>query len=210
MTERAEELLEALWVAVVEKKKSHQELGVLKDAESLKELEACRCVDVKSDQIYLTEKGNQEGRNCVRRHRLAERLFVDVFDLKKTEAHGPSCKFEHLLHEGLDENVCTLLGHPTTCPHGKPIPAGNCCKDLKKAPGKLLMQLCELGAGKKAKVSYLQTHDQTSLQKIIAMGALPGTEISLVQKFPSYVFKIGKTQFAIDKKLACHIYVRMI
>ena len=45
--------------------------------------------------------------------------------------------------------------------------------------------------------------------EIIAMGALPGMDISLMQRFPSFVFKIGRTQFAIDKGLASRIYVRI-
>jgi DtxR family Mn-dependent transcriptional regulator len=209
MTDRAEELLEALWLALIEKKKSHEDVGVLKDDEALKELTDERCVEVKGKHIHLSEKGKREGRNCVRRHRLAERLFVDVFDVKKKEVHTPSCKFEHLLHEGLDENICTLLGHPKTCPHGRPIPEGNCCRDAKRIPKKFIMPLCDLDKGKKGKVAYLQTQNQASLQKIIAMGVLPGQDISLVQKFPSYVFSIGKSQFAIDKELASHIYVRI-
>jgi len=114
-----------------------------------------------------------------------------------------------LLHKGLDENVCTLLGHPRTCPHGKPIPEGECCKRAEKAPSKIIMPLSELKAHTKAKVAYLQTHDNAMLQKIIAMGILPGTEITLIQRFPSYVFQAGKSQFAIDKELASHVHVRV-
>ena len=43
---------------------------------------------------------------------------------------------------------------------------------------------------------------------MIAMGVLPNTRILLIQKFPSYVFQIGKSQFAIDKELAGNVYVR--
>ena len=75
-------------------------------------------------------------------------------------------------------------------------------------PAKLLMPLSELGANKRARISYLEMTDRGALQKAIAMGALPNTDIVLIQKFPSYVFQIGKTQFAIDKELASHIYVR--
>jgi len=210
LTDRAEEILETLWIRLVEEKKEKCDVSILKDDESLKGLVNLGYVEIKDSQIRLTDKGKEEGKSCVRRHRLAERLIADVLDLKKNLVHETSCKFEHLLHEGLDENICTLLGHPKTCPHGRPIPEGSCCKDAKRTPKKLIMPLSELEINKKARISYLQTKERTMLQKIIAMGSLPKTEIMLIQKFPSYVFKIGKSQFAIDEELASHIYVRII
>jgi len=71
------------------------------------------------------------------------------------------------------------------------------------------MPLTELEVDKKAKVSYLRTEDRSTLQKIIAIGALPNTDIRLTQKTPSYVLQLGKSQFAIDKEFASQIYVRL-
>jgi len=207
---RGEEILEALWGEIVEKKNQSCDISVLKDDEAIKQLTSLDYVEVKNNQVRLTNKGREEAKNCVRRHRLAERLFVDVLDIKDKLVHEASCKFEHLLHKGLDENVCILLGHPKTCPHGRPIPEGECCKDAKRIPKKLIMRLSELEPSKKATISHLETQDKVMLQKIIAIGALPGTDIKLIQKFPSYVFQIGKSQFAIDKELASCIYVRVV
>ena len=74
----------------------------------------------------------------------------------------------------------------------------------------MIMPLSELDTAKRARVTYLQTQDRDALQRIIAMSALPRTEITLIQKFPSYVIQIGKTQFAMDKELASCIYVREV
>lgn len=210
LTDRMEEILETLWIELVEKKNESCDASILKDDEALKELEREGYVGARNNQIEMTHKGKKEAESCVRRHRLAERLLVDVLDLKKKLAHEPSCKFEHLLHKGLDENVCTLLGHPKTCPHGRPIPEGACCRDVKKTPRKLIVRLSELEVNKKAKISYLHTANRDALQKLIAMGALPNTDVVLIQKFPSYVFQSGKSQFAIDKDLASQVYVRMV
>ena len=73
--------------------------------------------------------------------------------------------------------------------------------------GKPVLPLHKLEVNKKVKVSYLQTQDRSALQKIVAMGALPETELMLIQKFPSYVIQIGRGQFCIDRELASHIYV---
>ena len=208
LSDRAEEILETLWTEIVERKKESCDASILRDDDSLKELSKSGFVRIKDNRLSLTNKGNDEAKNCIRRHRLAERLFADVLDVKGKSVHEKSCKMEHLLHKGLDENICTLLGHPTTCPHGRPIPEGKCCKGIMKRPKKLIIPLTELGTKKKAKVSYLQTQDRSSLQKMIAMGVLPNTKIHLLQKFPSYVLQVGRSQFAIDKELAGHVYVR--
>ena len=210
LTDRAEEILETLWTEIIENKKQNCDVSILKNDDALKELAHSGYVKVKENQLSLTTKGKDEAKNCIRRHRLAERLFADVFDIKGKSVNENSCKFEHMLHKGLDENVCTLLGHPKICPHGKTIPAGKCCRGSRGVPNKLIMPLTALKTKKKAKVSYLQTHNRDALQKMIAMGVLPNTIIYLIQKFPSYVLQIGESQFAIDKELAGTVYVRII
>lgn len=210
LTDRQEEILETLWVELVEDKKEGCDGSILKDDEVINELVNSGYVEFRDNEISLTDRGKEEARNCIRRHRLAERLLVDVLDIKRKLVHETSCKFEHLLHKGLDDSICTLLGHPKTCPHGRSIPEGTCCKEAKTRLEKLIMPLSELEINKKAKVSYLQVRESNALQKMIAMGVLPNTEIILIQKFPSYVFKIGKSQFAIDRELASQAYVRII
>ena len=82
------------------------------------------CTTAKS---RLTDYGSRRARDVVRRHRLAERLFKDTFSIDDSEAHNQACKFEHIISPELDQRICTFLGHPKTCPHGNPIPAGDCC-----------------------------------------------------------------------------------
>jgi len=78
-------------------------------------------------EAQLTPAGSQRARDVVRRHRLAERLFKDTFAVDETEAHTQACRFEHIISPELDQRICTFLGHPKTCPHGNPIPPGECC-----------------------------------------------------------------------------------
>jgi len=58
-------------------------------------------------------------------------------------------------------------------------------------------------------ISYLQARDRNQMQKLINIGVMPGISIVLLQKFPSYVFQIGQSQFAVDKELASSIFVRL-
>src|SRR6266705_3261408 len=84
--------------------------------------------------VELTPRGRQRAADIIRRHRLAERLFTDSLALEsESEIEQQACKFEHILSPEATEKICTFLGHPRTCPHGAPIPAGECCLAAKSA-----------------------------------------------------------------------------
>lgn len=209
LSERAEEILEALWIQTEEQGKKTLDLGASRDEPAVDELAKLGFIRRDADHIHLLEKGRSHAAGCVRRHRLAERLLVDVFDIRKKIIDEVSCKFEHLLHEGLEDNVCTILGHPKACPHGKSIPPGKCCSGRERKLLKFVASLAELEKKDKGKIAYLQAKDASQMQKLIGIGAIPGVSITLLQKFPSYVFQIGQSQFAVDKQLAQSIYIRL-
>jgi Mn-dependent DtxR family transcriptional regulator len=78
--------------------------------------------------IVFTEKGRKRAEDVIRRHRLAERLFTETFHVHdEREVEEQACKFEHILSPEATDSICSFLGHPRTCPHGSPIPAGECC-----------------------------------------------------------------------------------
>jgi putative ABC transport system ATP-binding protein len=84
--------------------------------------------------IIFTEKGRRRAEDIIRRHRLAERLFTQTFQVEnETEIAEQACKFEHILSPEATDRICTFLSHPRTCPHGSPIPAGPCCLAAKSA-----------------------------------------------------------------------------
>jgi putative ABC transport system ATP-binding protein len=84
-------------------------------------------LEVSDNQVALTPRGMNRARDTVRRRRLAERLLTDTFAIADSEADSHACKFEHIISPELDQRICAFLGHPKTCPHGNPIPAGRCC-----------------------------------------------------------------------------------
>jgi len=208
ISDRAEEILETLWAHAEEEKQESIDLGIARGEPEIDEL--CKSGHIKliGDKIALTEKGKSEGQKIVRRHRLAERLFADILEVKEKLVHSLSCKFEHLLSDGVEDNICTLLGHPKTCPHGKSIPQGECCRKSRQNINKVVSSLNNLGVHQKGRVAYIHTKDPKKLQKLMSLGVLPGVSIVLIQKFPSYVFQVGQSQFAVDKELAECIFVR--
>jgi putative ABC transport system ATP-binding protein len=91
-------------------------------------------LDHGEQMIIFTEKGRRRAEDIIRRHRLAERLFRQTFQVEdEKEVAEQACKFEHILSPEATDRICTFLGHPRTCPHGSPIPAGPCCVAAKSA-----------------------------------------------------------------------------
>ena len=212
ISQKTEEMLEGLYIRIVEKKGGPVKLSELKlneESPETKEMLKKELVKLSSGSLKLTKDGEVEARDVVRRHRLAERLMVDIFDMKGVCVHESACEFEHILHRGIDEQICRLLGHPRTCPHGTKIPEGKCCKEKGIKDTRVISPLSLLKPGEKGKISYIQAGDQSRLQTIMAMGVLPGMEISLLSNFPSYLFKLGNSQFAVDETIAGEVFVRI-
>jgi putative ABC transport system ATP-binding protein len=78
-------------------------------------------------RLSLTVRGDHRASGVIRRHRLAERLFFDTFGLDEALLDANACRIEHTLGPEVTEKICTFLKHPQTCPHGSPIPRGECC-----------------------------------------------------------------------------------
>lgn len=79
-----------------------------------------------------------------------------------------------------------------------------------KAKDKIeILPLANLKSGQNGKIADVHTKNHETLKKLTAMGIMPGIKIALIQKFPSYVFQLGQSQFAADKELAKCIFVRI-
>src|SRR3954447_7361709 len=72
--------------------------------------------------MVLTESGRKYATDMVRRHRLAERLLVDVLHVPWHQVHEEACRLEHAISDNLERHLVALLDDPATCPHGNPIP----------------------------------------------------------------------------------------
>lgn len=211
LSDNAEEILEEMWIAVEEEGKGFAEidkLAIPAGDPAYDELTLLTLIELKEGRVYFRPEGKEEGRKTIRRHRLAERLMMDVLNIRGDSAEIKACQFEHLLNEGVDTKVCTMLNHPTTCPHGKRIPPGDCCEEARQSGDLGVLPLTELKSGDEGEIAYIQTEDSKKMQKLMAMGVLPGNRIVLTQSFPSYIFRVGFSEFAIDTAMAREIFVR--
>ena len=90
-------------------------------SEMIRKMENEGLVEV-DGRITLTGDGRRLAESVVRRHRLAERFLTDVLGLSWAEAHKEAGKWEHVISENVETALTRVLGDPTTCPHGNPIP----------------------------------------------------------------------------------------
>lgn len=211
LSEKAEEVLEALWIAVEEESQGFLNpatISISLDDPCYTELTGRELVEIRQGMVYFLPLGRDEGRMTIRRHRLAERLMMDVLNIRGEAGDNKACQFEHLLNDGVDTRLCTMLNHPTTCPHGKPIPPGSCCEEARAQGDLGVVPLTEFKSGQEGEIAYILTGDNKKMQKLMAMGVLPGNRITLMQTFPSYIFRVGYSEFAIDSNLAKEIFVR--
>jgi len=212
--ERIDEALELLWVL---NEDQHHDIGHFKTNSDDADTEAIvetllheGLASIRGNEIRLTEKGHKEARGLIRRQRLAERLFTDVFEMPDDSVVNDACKMEHILSEELTESVCTFLGHPPNCPHGKPIPRGECCKKFKVEVTPVVMRLSEFQVSAAGKITFIVPSDVSRISKLNSLGIAAGSTIKLIQKTPSFVVQIDETTVALDPEIAKEIYVRKV
>ncbi len=216
MSEHAiDELLELIWTQREDGKDSLSELLRItkedKAEDALKSMVQDRLVTVSEDRISFTENGEARAKGIIRRHRLAERLFTELFMMEDDDRiESNACEFEHILSPEVTESVCTFLGHPPTCPHGKPIPRDKCCEKFHKEMKPLVTPLTELHPGEEGRIVFIAPKHHARLDRLSIMGIIPGSTIKLHQKRPSYVLEIGETTLAVDADIVKEIYVKRV
>jgi len=212
--DRIDEILELIWTL---REKGVSDLDKL--FEETKDVEARSILrlmirdglfEVDGNRIILKERGEEKAKELIRRHRLTERLLLEIFEMSEEEAEQEACKFEHILSPSVTDSVCTFLGHPPTCIHGKPIPRGECCTKFKKEMKPLVIPLEELGLGEKGRIVFIAPRSHQRLDRLSTLGLVPGSVLRMHQKNPSYVLQIGETTLALDSEIVKDIYVKKV
>jgi len=210
--ERMDELLELIWKLREEGVSDvNQLLNSTLDAEArsiLRQMVRDNLFQVDGDRMILKERGEEKAREIIRRHRLTERLFSEIFEMSEDEAEEEACRLEHSLTPAATESVCTFLGHPPTCMHGKPIPRGECCAKFRKEMKPLVTPLEELGLGEEGRIVFIVPKSHERLDRLSTLGVVPGSIVRMHQKKPSHVLQIGETTLALDKDIVKDIYVK--
>lgn len=205
-----DEHLEKLWNMMEEGKNSIDDLKELMgegyNVEIIEQLfqEGLVNKDEKNQEISFTDQGEARARKLIRAHRIAERMLHDVIG---GDFEAGACEFEHTVIPELVDGICTLLGHPKECPHGLPIPKGECCKLSKRTAESSVVALTDLRVGQSARVAYVTTKDDQQLHKIDGLHIRPGAVVKLHQVYPTYVIECEGVNIALDGEVAANINV---
>lgn len=207
-----DEILERLWYAREEGRTiaSIAELPLngetVQAADDLIASNQIRC----GQTVELLPEGEKRARGIVRRHRLAEILFAQVLEVEPHDAEQSACELEHMLTERVVDRVCTFLGHPPSCPHGKAIPQGSCCRVYTRKVEPLITRLVDLPLGTTASVVFIAPRSVQRLNRLAAFGIVPGSEVRLIERRPSVVLACGQTSIAVEDEIGREIYVRPV
>lgn len=177
---------------------------------TFKEMQKKDLARVEGEKVLLTPAGEYIARRVIRRHRLAEFLLAQVLEVTGEEAERTACEFEHMLSDQVTTSVCTYLGHPPLCPHGKPIPKGKCCEQLVADMAPLVVRLTELRPGEDGRIVFIVPKHQARLLKLGSMGLVPGQIVRLDRKSPSVVVQREETTLALDREIGEEIYVKKV
>jgi DtxR family Mn-dependent transcriptional regulator len=123
-------------------------------------------------RLSLTESGRTLAEKVVRKHRLAERLLVDVIGLEWHKVHREAGRWEHVISDDVEARLVELLGDPATCPHGNPIPGAH-----TPAPAVVTRPLTEVAEGERVRLFRVSEEVELnfgSLTMLDEAGFIPG------------------------------------
>ena len=179
-------------------------------SEMLDRLEDDGYVSRSGRRVALTPTGALLAEKVVRRHRLAERLLVDIIGLEWYKVHREAGRWEHVISDDVEARLLVLLDNPTTCPHGNPIPG-----TLAARPPAVVLRLADVDPGATVRLerisedveihmewlAYLDAHGFIPGASAVVDGRLEDGGLSLV---------LGGASVPFGRDLARRLYVSLV
>lgn len=135
--------------------------------------------------LQLTDKGRELAVSVMRKHRLAERLLVDVIGLRWEDVHAEACRWEHVMSEEVERRLVEVLDNPTTSPYGNPIPGLDLLGSSRPAPQpEDLVRLSDIAQGTPSAVvvrrlaEYVQS-DPDTIARLRDAGVVPDARVTV-------------------------------
>jgi DtxR family Mn-dependent transcriptional regulator len=151
-------------------------------SEMLDRLSADGFISRSGRTIALTKQGRTLADSVIRKHRLAERLLVDIIGLPWHKAHLEAGRWEHVISDEVEARLVELLDNPTTCPHGNPIPGASSVR-----PQTDQMRLADVETGETVRLERITEEvelDMASLEYLDEHGLIPGRSASVRGRAP--------------------------
>jgi DtxR family Mn-dependent transcriptional regulator len=135
-------------------------------------------------EVRLTETGMTAASSIIRRHRLAERMLVDLLGYEWWKTHEEAERLEHAMSPEMEERLVRVLGDPQTCPHGNPMPG------TTPHPTRPLERLA---SGERAAVERIPDqfeHEPGFLEYLDTQGVRPGVTLEMIEQRPG-LLRVG-------------------
>ena len=156
--------------------------------------------------VQLTDDGRELATRVLRKHRLAERLLVDVIGLEREFVHEEACRWEHVISDRVEEKLAEFLGNPTTSPYGNPIPGAADDEEFE------ILTLADADEGRVRieRISeQLQSHADV-MHLFDAHGVGYGSTVEVTQAEDGLVIRLNGNEVAIDLDEARLVYVSQV
>jgi DtxR family Mn-dependent transcriptional regulator len=165
-------------------------------------------IEVTGRSISLTASGRKLATSVIRKHRLAERLLTDILGLPWHKVHAEADRWEHVISDDVEERLVEVLGNPSTCPHGNPIPGSG----VKPEPATVLADAQVGDRVRLARVTELVEFDLEALVYLDEHGFVPGSEAVVAAQGPdgTLVLEVGGVTVVLGAPLAGQLYVATI
>ena len=167
--------------------------------------------------LQLTDEGTRLATRVMRKHRLAERLLIDVIGLDWELVHEEACRWEHVMSETVERRLLELLDHPTESPYGNPIPGLDELGELEL--GEEFMDGVESLASAAGdderrvlirRISEEMQKDESLMSAMRRVGAIPDKTITIVATDEGVLIGSGGETAEIAPEAAEHIFVRKL
>ncbi|HXX88844.1 MAG TPA: metal-dependent transcriptional regulator [Acidimicrobiales bacterium] len=177
-------------------------------SEMLDRLTADGYVERAGRSITLTDQGRALADSVIRKHRLAERLLVDVIGLPWHKAHLEAGRWEHVISDEVETRLVALLGNPTTCPHGNPIPGSG----GGDGAGESQVSLAQVEAGETVRLERITEEvelDMASLAYLDEHGFVPGRSALVRTRAAdgTLTLEVDGSPLAIEPTLSQQLFV---
>jgi DtxR family Mn-dependent transcriptional regulator len=167
--------------------------------------------------LELTEEGNRLATRVMRKHRLAERLLVDVIGLDWELVHAEACRWEHVMSETVERRLIELLDHPTESPYGNPIPGLDELGEVASGEDFMagvspLSEIADDGESRVhiRRISEEMQKDEVLMGALRRVGALPDKTVTVARTAEGVLVGSGGETAEIIDEAAEHIFVRIL
>jgi DtxR family Mn-dependent transcriptional regulator len=171
--------------------------------------------------LELTEQGRREATWVMRKHRLAERLLLDVIGLDWEDVHIEACRWEHVMSEAVERRIVGMLSGPLVCPHGNPIPGLDELGVARGAAGDEADSLVTLtqaahrqdDTGSSAtvlveRISEQLQPDAALMHRLSECGLRPGSQVKVSTSADAIEVWSDAGPLPLERTVADHIFVR--